>query len=308
MNSLVRRTNLLVDPMVSTDLDDVWGLGADAITLDIRNANPEVLERASTNWISAGIRLADFGGSEVFIGVKVDHIDEQLKVLVGSGIAGVVLSGVQSTGEIARLAEVLVALENRWEIPTDSLQIIPVLETALGVWNVREIITASPRVTQVALDEGALCHDLGITPQEEYDPLVYARGRMVIEATALQVQPVGVPHPLGTLTPDLSQDQLVSLGVRAKDLGFKGALFGSPAWVEPLNKAFSPTQQQVEYYAEVREVFAEGVAQGTAAVPLRGRMVDVPVDEWAKAVLERADQCRARDQQKRQAMEKAASA
>ena len=308
MNSLVRRTNLLVDSMVFTDLDDLWGLGADAITFDIGNANPEVLKRASTDWIPAGIRLADFGGSEVFIGVEADHLDVQLKVLAGPGIAGVVLSGVQSIGEIARLAEVLVALENRWEMPTDSLQIIPRLETALGVWNVREIVAASPRVTQVALDEGALCHDLDITPQKEYDPLVYARGRVVIEATVLQVQPLGAPHPLGTLTPDLSQDQLVSLGVRAKDLGLKGALFSNPAWVEPLNRAFSPIQQQADYYAEVREVFAEGVAKGTAAVPLRGRMVDVPVDEWAKAVLERADQCRARDREKRQALERAASA
>ena len=49
--------------------------------------------------------------------------------------------------------------------------------------------------------------------------------------------------------------------------------------------------EQVAYYTRVREVFAEGVARGTAAVPLDGKMVDVPVDEWAKVVLHLAALC-----------------
>ena len=72
-----------------------------------------------------------------------------------------------------------------------------------------------------------------------------------------------------------------------------------------MNDSFSPTPEQVDYYAEVRNVFAEGVARGTAAVPFRGRMIDVPVDEWAKVVLARAERCRARDREKMQALERA---
>ena len=75
--------------------------------------------------------------------------------------------------------------------------------------------------------------------------------------------------------------------------------------MSPLNAAFSPTDEQVEYYGEVRRVFAEGVARGTAAVPFRGRMIDVPVDEWAKDVLRRAIRCRERDRQKQEAVNRA---
>ena len=70
----------------------------------------------------------------------------------------------------------------------------------------------------------------------------------------------------------------------------------------PLNAVFSPTEEQVSYYTEVRRVFAEGVARGTAAVPFQGRMIDVPVDEWAKDVLRRAVSCRERDRRKREAV------
>ena len=93
------------------------------------------------------------------------------------------------------------------------------------MWRVREIVKASDRVRQVVLDEGALCEDLGIVPQEEIDALVYARGRVVVEAIAAGVQPLDLPHPVGTLSPALSEGRIREEGVRARNLGFKGAFF-----------------------------------------------------------------------------------
>jgi citrate lyase beta subunit len=49
------------------------------------------------------------------------------------------------------------------------------------------------------------------------------------------------------------------------------------------------------------------VARGTAAVPLDGKMIDVPVDEWAKVVLHVAALCQARDEMKQQALQRAAA-
>lgn len=296
MSNLVRRTNLMVSLESSKGLNDLWQHGADAVTLDSRDAISEGLEEETAEWMCAG--LAAPGGAEVFVRADAGHLERQLEAAVWPGITGVTLSQVESAADVSGAAAQLKALEWRRGIQEGSLQIIPLLETALGVWNVRKIVTASSRVTQAALDEGSLCRDLDVTPRKDIDPLTYARGRLVIEATAAGVQ------PLGALAQGLPGDALLREGVRARDLGFKGALFSNPRWVGPLNTAFSPTQEQVEYYTEVREVFAQGVARATAAVPLRGRMVDVPVDEWAKAVLERAARCRARDQEKRQALEK----
>ena len=69
-----------------------------------------------------------------------------------------------------------------------------------------------------------------------------------------------------------------------------------------MNTAFTPTESQVDYYTQVRNVFAQGVAAGTAAVPFAGRMIDVPVDEWAKVVLEMAEACHQRERQKQEAL------
>ncbi len=176
------------------------------------------------------------------------------------------------------------------------------MESALGVWNIRLIITASPRVTQVGLDESDLACDLGISPLPEYDPYVYARGRLAIEATAAKVQPVGIRYPLGTQARLLPAAEIHNMANEARNLGMKGVICPHPSWVEPVNSAFTPTADLVAYNQRVRAVFAEAIASGTAAVPLDGRMIDVPVDEWAKVVIATAEACTARDAEKQAAL------
>ena len=63
----------------------------------------------------------------------------------------------------------------------------------------------------------------------------------------------------------------------------------------------------MHYNQRVREAFAAGVAAGTAAVPLDGRMIDVPVDEWAIVVLAMAEACARRDAEKQAALSRITS-
>jgi citrate lyase beta subunit len=77
----------------------------------------------------------------------------------------------------------------------------------------------------------------------------------------------------------------------------------SPTWVAACNAAFTPSAEQVAYYRAMRAAFAEGVARGTAAVPFPGgRMIDVPVDERAKLVIDWWERCQRRDADKATAL------
>jgi citrate lyase subunit beta/citryl-CoA lyase len=244
------------------------------------------------------------GGAEVFVRVTKALAYADIAAAVWPRLTGIMLPKVESAADVTEVADILRDLERQRGLEVGSLQLIVLLESALGVWNIREIVTASPRVTQVGLGESDLCRSLGITATEEDDPFVYARGRVVIEGIAAGVQPIGMAFPL-SLTPRLlPPGDLLRLATVARNLGFKGTICPHPSWIDPVNAAFSPTPEQVTYYTKVREVFAEGVARGTAAVPLDGKMIDIPVDEWAKAVLQLAALCQARDQAKQQASER----
>jgi len=127
----------------------------------------------------------------------------------------------------------------------------------------------------------------------------------VIEAIAAGISPIGMCYPLSVRPREADAAAIHKAAMKAKNLGMKGIVCPYASWVAPVNQAFTPTQELVVWNKRVREAFAAGVAAGTAAVPLDGKMIDVPVDEWAIVVLMMADACAQRDHEKREALQRA---
>jgi len=301
---LIRRSNLIVPITNPRFVSRAWRHNADAITLDLEDSVLDTRKAEARALVQEAIGQVGQGAAEVFVRVNKPFAHADIEVSVWPGLHGVMLPGVETADEVAAAAELLTVMERQRGLAVGSLQLIILLESALGVWNIRSIITASPRVTQVGLDENDLACNLGISPLPEYDPYVYVRGRLAIEATAANVQPVGIRYPLGTQLRLLSAADLHHMVNDARNLGMKGVICPHPSWVEPVNRAFTPTADLVAYNKRVREVFAEAIASGTAAVPLDGRMIDVPVDEWAKVVIAMDEACTARDAEKKLALER----
>ena len=298
---LIRRSNLMVPITKARFVSHAWRHNADAITLDLEDGVVETRKAEARTLVQGALAQAGQGAAEVFVRLNRAFAQADIEASVWPGLTGIMLSGVETAQEVGEAAARLTALERQRGLVVGSLQVIVLLESARGVWHIRSIITASPRVTQVGLDESDLAADLGISPLTEYDPYVYARGRLAIEATAARVQPVGMRYPLGTRPRLLAAAELHTMTNEARNLGMKGVICPHPSWVEPVNRAFTPTADLVAD-TSARKIFAEGVAAGTAAVPLDGRMIHVPVDEWAKVVIAMAEACAARDAQKQAAL------
>jgi len=298
---LIRRSNLLVSATDKAGVDAAWRHNADAVTLDLQGADAGARTRVRECMASVAK-----GGAEVFIRVNKESLQADLEASVWPGLRGIMLPRVESAAEIKAADEMVTALERERKIASGSLQFIVMLETARGVWDIRTILAASPRITQVALDESALVGELDIKSlpkyENELDPFDYARGRVVVEATAAKINPVGIAYPLSVHSKAASAEEIHAFAVKGKNLGMKGVLCPHPDWVAPVNAAFTPTPELVHYNKRVREAFAIGVAAGTAAVPLDGRMIDVPVDEWAIVVLATAEACAVRDAEKQKAV------
>lgn len=301
MAILVRRSNLLL-PITDTErVNRAWQSDADAVTLDLEDGVVELRKAEARGLVKEAIAVAARGGAEVFVRVNAPLLHADLDASVWPDLRGIVLPRVESAADVAEATEQMTALERRRGLRVGALELIVLLESARAVWDIRSIVTASPRITQVGLDESDLAGDLGITPLPEHDPYVYARGRLVVEATDARVQPIGITYPLGVHPRRLPPAEIQRMATDARNLGMKGVLCPDPSWVAPVNDAFTPSADLVAHNKRVREVFAGAVAAGTAAVPLNGRMIDVPVDEWAKVVLAMAEACDARDAQKRAA-------
>jgi len=297
MGILVRRSNLLIRVTDADAVKSAWRHNADAITLDLEGA-----DSAARSGVQATIEQVAQGAAEVFVKVDAETMVADLETAVWPGLRGILLNSVGSAAQVQSACERITELEAARGLPINGLQLIVVVGSAAGVWNVRAIVSASERISQVFTDEVALAADLDITPLPDLDPFVYARGRVIVEAIAAKVMPVGIAYPLSVQTDSASSEAIHAMALKGKNLGLKGVLCPEPSWVAPVNAAFTPTPELVTYNKRVREAFAAGVAAGTAAVPLDGRMIDVPVDEWAIVVLETAEACAKRDAEKAAAL------
>jgi citrate lyase subunit beta/citryl-CoA lyase len=304
MAILVRRSNLLVPADDAAAVKDAWRHDADAITLDLEalplQGKPEGRAR-----VKEALATVARGGAEVFVRVDKTYLHADLDAAVWPGLDGIVLSRIDSVDEVREAEEAVLALERSRGLATGSLTFIVLLESARAVWDMRAIVRASPRISQAGLDEPDLARSLGFAPVPDLDPFVYARGRLAVECTAAKVGAIGMTYPFSVFATETSAQEIETLAAKAKNLGMKGVLCPHASWVGPVNKAFTPSAELVAYNKRVREAFAAGVAAGTAAVPLDGRMIDVPVDEWAIVVLATAEACAKRDAEKRAALARA---
>jgi citrate lyase subunit beta/citryl-CoA lyase len=76
----------------------------------------------------------------------------------------------------------------------------------------------------------------------------------------------------------------------AKSLGYRGKLCIHPLQVQIANETFAPGEAEVAEARLIVEAFErDGLAQGRAAIPLDGKMVDTPIYWRAKRLLEWAN-------------------
>jgi (S)-citramalyl-CoA lyase len=124
-----------------------------------------------------------------------------------------------------------------------------------------------------------LAADLGAAL--DWEPLLYARSRLVHAAATTGIAVIDVPH--------LDLDDKAALREethRVRNLGFTGKLAIHPDQVAIINECFLPSAAEV---AQARRVVALFAAHpGVAALALDGRMLDLPHLRQAENTLARA--------------------
>ncbi len=288
------------DPKLADKAFDSW---ADAIVLDIVKHSAQDWQQTLQAQMPAAIAAASRGGAEVFVRLNAQTVYAELEATVFAGLTGVVLVGVADAAELSLASTKIDALERERGIIQGSLEIDLEITTAQGVWNALDIARASARIGTLTINEQALYQNLEIPFETtlEVEPIEFIKGQIITVATSVNGQAQGMSYPLCVTQNEVDEATLKKAILRARDTGFKGALCTHSSWVKLCNEGFRPSADEIEYYKEVRLVFAEGLKRGLASVPLNGKMIDVPVDLRAEVYLEWANRVALRDQQKIQA-------
>ena len=160
------------------------------------------------------------------------------------------------------------------------------IETAAGLVHVNEIAAASSRLEALIVGYADLAASLGRPPGARHDPdrWAFTLDAVLVAARAAGLQAIDGPH---LQIDDI--DGLSAAAARARELGYDGKWALHPTQIEPLNEAFSPTEEELSRAEAIVEALerAEGGA-GAGVALLDGEMLDEASRKLALAVLARA--------------------
>ncbi|MDO8776535.1 MAG: CoA ester lyase [Burkholderiaceae bacterium] len=248
--------------------------GADGVVLDLEDAVAAVAKTAARD---AALNFLAGHADDVLWVLRINHFKTQagLEDLLALRRvlrmpAAIMLPKVESPGEVDAAVAHL-------HCNGSSPLIVALIESSRGL-GAADAIAAHPAVGALAFGGADLAADMGA--EMAWEPLLFARSRIVQAAAASQIAAWDVPFL------DLRDDTgLTRETVAAKALGYSAKLAIHPAQVGSINAVFSPTQRQVE---RAQQVVAASARSAGGVCVVEGKMIDQPVVLAAQRTLQLA--------------------
>lgn len=249
--------------------------GADVIVFDLEDA--VALDRKSEARESVAELLADTGfdpDAEVCVRVNPEFEDD-LAILDRARPDGLMLPKVASADDVDRL-------DRRVRERGDPLPVLALVESAPGVLDAPRIAAAEATDALVFGAED-LAADVGATRTREGTEVLYARERVVIAASAADVEAIDTVYTEIEDVDGLAEETRFALR-----LGYDGKMAIHPAQVGPINGAFTPDPEEVEWAERVLEAREAAEREGRGVFRVDDEMIDAPLIAQAERIVERA--------------------
>ncbi|KAI9179788.1 hypothetical protein H9P43_005118 [Blastocladiella emersonii ATCC 22665] len=260
-------------------------LPADSIVFDLEDGVPMDRKGSARQLVFDALESFDLGKRERAVRINAIgtglELDDLTVILRSSRLECIVIPKVQSAQDVAfvdRMIDSLAVESNRGNI-----RLIACIESALGLLNLREIASSSPRLDALVFASEDLCADMSMVRTPHRRELLYARSAVVTAAVAHGLQAI-----------DLVCIDYKDAGVLAEEcaegrcMGFTGKQAIHPGQIEGIHEHFSPKPKEVMRAEKIVAGYREFVARGVGAFTLEGKMIDMPVVKWAERLLAKA--------------------
>jgi len=273
----LRRSILFVPADKPERIEKATTLSTDVVAIELEDGvSPENKDFARKK---AGqmIEQVDFGNREVALRVNrisTLHGLEDLKAMAkwAKKPGLVLLPKVESAGEVRIYDDLISQMKAE-------LEFMVMIESSRGILNAPKIITASSRVSCLALGAADLSAELG--SRMSWDAMLTHRTSMVLACALTGIMPIDSPYL------NISDETgLLKECKQVREMGYTGKLCIHPSQLAPVNGAFTPSTEEV---ALSRRIVKAAETQGTGAIVLDGKMVDSPVIKNAQRIVKSAE-------------------
>ena len=266
-------------------------LDADAVILDLEDACPIAEKKATRPVVVAACQRPRKGLGYVRVNATSTEFGYgDIVAVVQKGVDGIILPKLESADEIRAVDWVISNLEKERGLPVGAFDVIPIIETAKGMANIRAITAAGTRVKRIAFGAGDFTLDMNIEWSRTETELLPYRSECVLASRAADIE-----APIDTVWVDLKDPEGFTNSTRhIKSLGFQGKMCIHPDQVPIANEILSPSPAEVEWSRKVVQAFEAAEKAGSASIQLEGKFIDYPIVYRARRVLETMQRIAAR--------------
>lgn len=260
---------------------------ADVLLLDIGDSVPYTKKQKSRDNIKEFAKRTDLNGKLLFPRVNDRESGELLKdiyQLTIEGISGFMYPKATKGEDIYFFGKLLETIEYEKGLPIGTFKIIPLIETAGAVINIREICCSCTRVIAVAFG----CEDYVTDLQGKHDPegqsIMMARNLISIGARSCGVLPIDTVHIKVHDLEDLERNLILS-----KKLGFEGMLVLNPKELPLVHQYYSPTEEELVWAKEMLRLSEEAQQEGKGVAVKDNKFIGPPMVKMAWNILRKQE-------------------
>jgi citrate lyase subunit beta / citryl-CoA lyase len=263
-----------------------------AVVLDIEDSVPPQFKPQAMGYLKSEIGELRDAGVGAFVRIQPLHDGSavEIEAAVTDGLTAIVPPKVASPDEIRRLHDLLSYAEGRAGVAHGTVGLLPLPETAQGMYDACQLAKASTRVRGIhgALSgpvSGDFARAFGFQATAGGEEQLYLASKLVLDSRA-----GGGMYPIagifGTAQDDLAAvERLIR---RAREIGYTGVAVMHPSHVAIANAVYRPTEEEVAYFKGLLAAFEAAEKAGLGAVSYQGAMVDYAMLPLAKEVLAEA--------------------
>ncbi|MCH9671196.1 MAG: CoA ester lyase [Gammaproteobacteria bacterium] len=285
------RSLLFVPANVPKFIDKAPSVGADGIQFDLEDAVAPSEKPAARKAVPLAARKLKDSGADIVVRINRPWrlAIRDLEEVVVPEVDALTLPMVDSAEHIKAISEIVGELESERGLEVGRIKLIGLIEETSAFFRAESIARADPRLVAISLGSEDFARSAGMISMPE--TLNYPKQHIVFAARAAGIRAMGF---IGSIADFRDMDAFRLIVQRSKLFGFRGASCIHPTQVTVCNEEFAPSQAEAEEARKIVAAYDEALAAGIGAINLDGKMIDVPVADSAREIVELDDALRAR--------------
>lgn len=266
---------------------------ADVLLLDIEDSVPSIDKQSARDNIIRYIENGIFKGRAVYPRINDRESGELLKdiyQLTIPGVTGFMYPKSMKGEDVYFIGKLLETVEYEKGYTIGTFKLIPLIETAGAVMNIKDICTACNRIVAVAFGCEDYVTNLHGEHDLEGDSIFVARSLIALSARACGIYPIDTVH---IRVHDL--DDLETNLVLSKKMGFEGMLVLNPKELPLVHKYYSPTDEEIEWAKEMIVLSNEATHDGKGVAVKDNKFIGPPMVKMANSILRKSELIRNTD-------------